>query len=78
LLSKKKAVPKEPPTPAKPEEPTSRLRITTDLTKHAMATIQTLQHEHRMRTGKTLPAWKIVSEALELYGKQRKETTKTD
>lgn len=66
-------------SPIKPEEPTSRLRITTDLTKPAMVTIQSLQHKHRLRTGKTLPAWKIISEAVELYGKTRKdETTKTD
>ena len=67
----KKAIRKEPPTPVNPEEPTSRLRITTDLTKDAMETIQSMQHEHRLRTGKTLPAWKIVSKALELYGKEK-------
>ena len=65
----KKVVPKDAPT--KTEEPTSRLRITTDLTKEAMETIQSMQHEHRLRTGKTLPAWKIVSKALELYGKEK-------
>ena len=65
----KKVVPKDAPTKA--EEPTSRLRIMTDLTKEAMETIQSMQHEHRLRTGKTLPAWKIVSKALELYGKEK-------
>lgn len=70
-LSEKRVISKERSTPVKPEEPTPRLRITTDLTKHAMETIQTL-HEHRIRTGKTLPAWKIISEALELYEKLKK------
>jgi len=64
-----KVVPKN--NPPKAEEPTSRLRITTDLTKEAMETIQSLQHQYRLRTGKSLPAWKIVSEALELYGKEK-------
>ena len=64
-----KVAPKDPPTKA--EEPTSRLRITTYLTKDAMEIIQSLQHQHRLRTGKSLPAWKIVSEALELYGKEK-------
>jgi hypothetical protein len=74
----KRIASKATPKPEKPEEPTSRLRITTDLTKPAMETIQTLQQKHRLRTGKTLPAWKIISEAVEIYGKQRKYTTKTD
>ena len=74
----KQVAPKETPKPVKPEEPTSRLRITTDLTKQAMETIQTLQHQHRLRTGKTLPAWKVISEAIELYGKQKKYTTKSE
>ncbi len=57
----------------------SRLRITTDLSQKAMEVIQQMQHEHRLRTGKSLPAWKIVSEALELYGKREKESdAKTD
>ena len=57
----------------------SRLRITTDLSQKAMEVIQQMQHKHRLRTGKSLPAWKIVSEALELYEKREKESdAKTD
>lgn len=67
----KRTTPRE--MPKKGEEDSPRLRITTDLTKEAMETIQSLQHQHRLRTGKTLPAWKIVSSALEVYGKQRKD-----
>lgn len=60
-------------------ESMSRLRITTDLSQKAMEVIQQMQHEHRLRTGKSLPAWKIVSEALELYGNRKKESdAKTD
>lgn len=54
-------------------ESVSRLRITTDLSQKAMEIIQQIQHEYRLRTGKSLPAWKIVSEAVELYGKHEKE-----
>ena len=60
-------------------ESVSRLRITTDLSQKAMGVIQQMQHEHRLRTGKSLPAWKIISEALELYVKHEKEPdAKTD
>lgn len=59
--------------PKRVGETTPRLRITTDLTQKAMEIVQDLQHKHRLKTGKSLPAWKIVSQALELYGKQGEE-----
>ena len=70
---KKQAVEKEKPKRVGEQERTPRLRITTDLTQQAMETLQALQHQHRMKTGKSLPAWKIVSTALELYGRRRKD-----
>ena len=58
---------------------TPRLRITTDVTKQALEVIQEMQHHHRVKTGKTLPAWKIISAAVEKYGKQkRKEYESSD
>ena len=50
-----------------------RLRITTDVTKQALEIIQELQYHHRVKTGKTLPAWKIISAAVEQYGKHKGE-----
>lgn len=75
----KKQSAQEKTFPKRVGESVSRLRITTDLSQKAMEVIQQMQHEHRLRTGKSLPAWKIVSEALELYGKRKKEPdAKTD
>ena len=54
-------------------ESTPRIRITTDLSSIAMEVIQNMRHQHRLQTGKALPAWKIVSAALEQYGKQKKD-----
>ena len=48
-----------------------RLRTTIDLTHSAMAIIQTIQTQHRLRTGKVLPLWKLVSQAIEHYGKSK-------
>ena len=60
-------------SPKRVGERIPRLRITTDLTKQAMETIQGLQHQHRLQTGKMLPIWKIVSAALEKYGTKEKD-----
>ena len=70
---KKQAVEKEKPKRVEKQERTPRLRITTDLTQQAMETLQVLQHQYRLKTGRSLPAWKIVSAALELYGQRRKD-----
>ncbi|NOH04957.1 MAG: hypothetical protein HND47_24785 [Chloroflexi bacterium] len=59
--------------PKRGGEYTPRIRITTDLSKAAMEVIQDLRDQHRLQTGKSLPAWKIVSAALEQYGKGKKE-----
>ena len=69
--------PKQRSTPAKPKpirKPKTiktplRIRMTMDITKDAMAILQDIRHRHRMTTGKALPLWKIVSLAIEQYGK---------
>lgn len=56
--------------PAKGEQGTRRrLRTTIELSVHALAIIQELQSRHRLATGKVLPLWKLVCQAIEQYGK---------
>ena len=46
-----------------------RIRATVEFTRLALEIIQELQSRHRLQTGKVLPLWKLVSQAVELYGK---------
>lgn len=46
-----------------------RVHITTDLTGEALQIIQQVQQKHRLRTGKVLPLWKAISQAITAYGK---------
>jgi hypothetical protein len=45
-----------------------RLRTTIELSAHALAIIQELQNRHRLATGRVLPLWKLVCQAIEQYG----------
>ena len=57
-------------SPAKSEQGTRRrLRTTIELSVHALAIIQELQNRHRLETGRVLPLWKLVCQAIESYGK---------
>jgi hypothetical protein len=58
------------PISASPETNTTpnRVRTTLELTNHAMSIIQEIQCSHRLQTGKVLPLWKLVSQAIETYG----------
>ena len=47
-----------------------RIRTTTELTPKALTVIQAIQQQHRLKTGKVLPLWKIISRALEKYGEK--------
>ena len=51
-----------------PKRTLTRVRITTELTGRALIIIQELQNQHRLTTGRALPLWKAVSEAIEYYG----------
>jgi hypothetical protein len=51
-----------------PRRTPKRVRITTELTGRALIIIQELQNQHRLTTGRALPLWKAVSEAIEYYG----------
>jgi hypothetical protein len=48
-----------------------RVHITTDLTSDALQVIQAVQQEHRLKTGKVLPLWKVVSQAIQHYGQTK-------
>jgi hypothetical protein len=59
------------PEPAKPApEEKRRIRTTIDLTAEALQTIQRAQQEYRLKTGKVLPLWKAVSQAVVESGKK--------
>ncbi len=61
------AVPrKKEPAP----ESAARVRMTMEITKRSLAILQELRSEYRLRTGKSLPGWKIVSAAIECYGRK--------
>ena len=72
--------PKQRSTPTKSKpirkskaiKPPLRIRMTMDITKDAMAILQDIRHRHRLNTGKALPLWKIVSQAIEQYGEGEK------
>jgi hypothetical protein len=51
-------------------KPPHRIRMTIELTRNALITLQSLQHNHRLETGKSLPIWKIISKAVEQYGRK--------
>jgi hypothetical protein len=52
--------------------PDHRLRLSVDVSLNAMSIIQNFQSQHRLATGRLLPVWKILDEALVLYSKSRK------
>jgi hypothetical protein len=59
------------PEPARPApEEKRRIRTTIDLTAEALQTIQRAQQEYRLKTGKVLPLWKAVSQAVVESGKK--------
>ncbi|MBN1536898.1 MAG: hypothetical protein JW908_09220 [Anaerolineales bacterium] len=55
-----------------------RVRTTISLTNKALATIQEIQNHYRLHTGKVLPLWKIVSDAIEYYGQSKGDKRKNE
>lgn len=53
-----------------PANDNRRIRTTIDLTRDALKILQNIQQEHRLNTGKVLPLWKAVSQAITFYGKR--------
>jgi hypothetical protein len=55
----------------KPKEaPPKQVHITTDLTREAMQVVLDQQRRYRLDTGKALPKWKVISDALIYYAKR--------
>jgi len=66
-----------PEPPASLPEEGRRIRTTIDLTAEALQTLQRSQQEYRLNTGKVLPLWKVVSQALVEYGKKNENAKKS-
>jgi len=49
-----------------------RVRMTLEMTMSALSIVQEAQSRFRLDTGHPLPMWKIIGDALELYGKMQK------
>lgn len=60
------------PTPKPIPIATGRVRTTISLTKRALTILQDHQHRYRMDTGRALPKWKFISDALEFYEEKTK------
>ncbi|MGD0005963.1 MAG: hypothetical protein ABSE06_17250 [Anaerolineaceae bacterium] len=48
----------------------NRVSPTLELTNYTMSIIQEIQCRQRLQTGKVLPLLKLVSQAIETYGKE--------
>ncbi len=56
--------------PGKNERTTRRrLRATIELPAHTLEIVQEIQNHHRLKTGRVLPLWKLVSQAIESYAR---------
>jgi hypothetical protein len=53
-------------------KPERRVRMTLEMTFKALSIVQEAQSHYRLRTGRPLPKWKIIGEALEIYEKTKK------
>jgi hypothetical protein len=49
-----------------------RIRTTIELSALALGIIQEMQNRHRLETGRVLPLWRLVSEAIEGLGQTTK------
>ena len=60
----------------KSKDKVKRVRTTIDLTSNALAIIQNIRLGYRLKTGRVLPLWWAVSEAIEYYGKSKLDTNR--
>lgn len=61
-----------PPLEQKSPKTLPRIRTTIKITSDALKIIQGIQQRHRLETGKVLPLWKAISQAIEFYGKHNR------
>jgi len=50
----------------------SRMRMTLEVTRQSLAIMQEYQSRYRLEHGRALQKWKIISDALVLYDKEKK------
>ena len=62
--------------PIKSKNRVKRVHMTIDLTTKALVIIQNIQLGYRLETGKVLPLWRAVSQAIEYYGKSKHGTSR--
>ena len=62
--------------PIKSKDKVKRVHMTIDLTTKALAIIQKIRLDYRLKTGRVLPLWWAVSEAIEYYGKSKLDTNR--
>lgn len=48
-----------------------RVHITTDLTVEALQAVEAIRQDYRLKHGKVLPQWKVISHAVAFYAKAR-------
>jgi hypothetical protein len=51
--------------------PIRRVHITTDLTVEALQAVEAIRQDYRLKHGKVLPQWKVLSQAIAFYAKAR-------
>ena len=55
----------------KKTSPIRRVHITTDLTVEALQAVEAIRQDYRLKHGKVLPQWKVLSQAIAFYAKAR-------
>ena len=71
--SRKVPAPKKDHSSPQRKKSPKRVRTTIDLTTGALKVIQGIQLRYRLNTGKVLPLWKAVSNAIEYYGQSARK-----
>ena len=52
------------------ERESRRIRLTAKLSTEAYNAVSELQRRHRARTGRVLPAWKVLDTAIKIYARK--------
>jgi hypothetical protein len=60
---------KQKESPEKSTVPRKRMRTTIELSALSLEIIQEMQRRHRLETGRVLPLWKLIDQAIQGLGK---------